>query len=649
MSRAAVAFGLILMVLFTVRPAVAQTIADPTNPGTRCLFVLGEIRCSTEPDTASPSAGQTPVDPATDPNTMGIRSYGSVPLSWYEVGCDPDGKDPSILGQFNPVTQAKRGFTSWANGLKCDNMNIAAQGGWIVLGFGINAMQFVLELPVVDWFGGEIDSLSERLNAPLVTTPFGTDVTLVWVLWLTVGIAFAWSWLRGNASRSWMHLGVAFGLTVLAGIIATNPSGVYDGTVGSIKAGVQTIYATSATSADPNVDPGETLAGKLYTGLIDPMWEGVNFGRLPDECRQYKPELLRQWGNNDAPRWLLEKAGCHEAAKYQASPTTWRMFQSWGIFWTCLIIGGLLLLLAGAFLFSLIWLAAIVAMGVASCTLGIAPPFRRLPVASVKAYATVVLLAFAGAIGVVVTGTFVAAVAIKANESNLPFAVRFMAMPATALIGVPMIGGARHVVKRRAHVGAQRILGERPTQYKPTPVLSRYTNSMREVPGLDHAVALGEKAGPITKTLALAAGATVVGAGVGTIVAVGKGAKETASAAVRNARVAGTMVDDATTRAAAGAQSRRHARATPTRRETSPKPTPLPPGAGAPVEIPAAEIVDEAPARNTARPEPVPIEPLGWEVEDIAAILERTRRELDLRPAAARRRIDQRPDDWESE
>jgi hypothetical protein len=295
----ALALVALLAVVGAPRPTAAAPAQQPGPTDTP----------SSTPPAASPCA--SPDGPAGAATILPDDCWGRFPSSNYDIGCDE--------GAWNHLSRKTY----------CTFTDLSFQG---------SRSATALTLWLVEWSYGF--GVYDRLSAHAITIAETYDRNLIGPLGLSHLVWFAavawaaFAALKGKIAMAAGELGMSFVLALLAGIFMANPAGYLQGMFDTMGSTSAALFATASGEAPPEdgIDADAVLAplqAEIHSAFVEQPYDILNWGGpLTGQCATARDMVLAEGphGNDDAPRLVMQTAGCSEAADFNHDPNGTRLF-----------------------------------------------------------------------------------------------------------------------------------------------------------------------------------------------------------------------------------------------------------------------------------------------------------------------------------
>ncbi len=284
--------------------------------------------------------------------------WGGFPSSHYDIGCDE--------GAWNHLTRKIYcTFTDLAfQGGRAATASAAWMAGWA---YSFDAANVVAE-PAVRM----AELMESRIVGPL---------DLGGLAWLIMVTYVAFTALRGRVTHAAGEFVTSVLLVGLAGILLSNPAG-YLGGVYDTMGRLSTITLAAGTGAPPPTDATGTdavvapIQAELHAAFVEEPYNIINWGvpgdAMAPACLDARNRIVATGphGGDDAPRQVMDMAGCEDLSDFNHQPTAQRLF-------------GAVLAMVAAFI--MVILVGMVSLTVVVAQLAVAVAFATSPFAAAAA------------------------------------------------------------------------------------------------------------------------------------------------------------------------------------------------------------------------------------------------------------------------
>lgn len=274
---------LAVTVVASVAPAYAQTGNAPSD-----IELGGEL--------------YPPTDYPTD------DSRGIVGIGRYDIGCANDG----FVGDIGCLT-----IGTATNLIFSIAKMLVAVAIWLLEA----ATGFVIEGALTDAATAVADLLDGRVMGPMRLSHLGLVVSALYM---------GWQFLRGRIGAGAGEFALTLIIFAVLVHITTGPGfgGAVSGAM-QTAGGISTEIVALAADTDRGTDVSDKLSGALMAGFVRDPYDTISWGQLLEGtgCADARNQALASGphGFDDAPRLLMETAGCQAQARFNAEATSGRL------------------------------------------------------------------------------------------------------------------------------------------------------------------------------------------------------------------------------------------------------------------------------------------------------------------------------------
>ena len=244
--------------------------------------------------------------PPTDYTTDDSR--GIVEIGRYDIGCANDG----FVGDVGCLTV---GTTT--NLIFSIGKMLVAVAIWLLEA----ATGFVIEGALTDAATAVADLLDGRVLGPMRLSHLGLVVSALYM---------GWQFLRGRVGAGAGEFALTLIVFAVLVHITTGP-GFGGAVTGAMRTagGISAEIVSLAADTDRGADVSDKLSGALMAGFVRDPYDTISWGQLLDGtgCADARNQSLASGphGFDDAPRQLMEAAGCQAQAGFNAEATVGRL------------------------------------------------------------------------------------------------------------------------------------------------------------------------------------------------------------------------------------------------------------------------------------------------------------------------------------